>query len=124
MKSFRLYKSDRAYRQAGFNFNPKKILKFIQDFDFGKIFRVFKKPIVLTILISVLVSLVVGTLAGIYIAPQLKPEPKQETASVGVVKSIPQVVSEVSPAVVSIIVSKYVSIIEFPSFRQIGRELQ
>ena len=134
MKSFRLSKSDSKFRK----FNPKKILKFIQDFDFGRIFRVFKKPIVLTILISVLVSLIVGTLAGIYIAPYFQSEPlaqpdlfletqlesEQEIASVRTVKSIPQVVSEVSPAVVSIIVSKYVSIVELPSFREIGRELQ
>jgi serine protease Do len=127
MKSFRLYKSGFKFKKIEF----KKILNFFRFLKF------FKKPIVLTILISVLVSLIVGTLAGIYIAPQFRSEPQgdldlfletqsedqEETASpVSVIKSIPQVVSEASPAVVSIIVSKYVPIIEQYYYNPFGED--
>ncbi len=141
MKPFR-------FKKPEFSFNRikiKKILYFFQKTNFRKIFsffQIFKKPIVLSILISALVGLLAGTLGGIYLGPWLKPEPKEQPdlfletglpdktekedkqEKVRTVKSIPEVVKEVSPAVVSIIVSKYVPIIEIPSFRQKGEELK
>ncbi len=141
MKPFR-------FKKPKFSFNRikiKKILYFFQKTNFRKIFsffQIFKKPIVLSILISALVGLLAGTLGGIYLGPWLKPEPKEQPdlfletglpdktekedkqEKVRTVKSIPEVVKEVSPAVVSIIVSKYVPIIEIPSFRQKGEELK
>lgn len=157
MKSFR-------FKKPKFIFNRikiKKILYFFQKINFRKIFKffqIFKKPIVLTILISALVGLLAGTLGGIYLGPWLKPELKEqpdlfletglpdksekedEQEKIRIMKSIPEVVKEASPAVVSIIVSKYVPIIEryyynpfgddslfevrIPGYRQKGEELK
>jgi len=157
MKSFR-------FKKPKFSFNRikiKKILYFFQKINFRRIFKffqIFKKPIVLSILISALVGLLAGALGGIYLGPWLKPEPKEqpdlfletglsdeikkedEQERVRTIKSIPEVVKEASPAVVSIIVSKYVPIIEryyyspfgedspfevrVPGYRQKGEELK
>lgn len=124
MRSFRIYKSD-----------FKRILKLL------RIFQIFKKPIILTILISALVGLIAGALGGIYVGSWFKnKEGVEEEGLVKTIKSIPEVVKEVSPAVVSIIVSKYVPIVEqyyfnpfgenspfdikIPGFRQKGEELK
>ncbi len=128
MKSFHFYKSD-----------FKKILSPF------RIFRIFKKPIILTILVSALVGLIAGALAGFYVQPWFESKEKKEAQSNFSEtqlpeKGIPEVVKEVSPAVVSIIVSKYVPIIEqyyfnpfgedspfdirIPGFRQKGEELR
>jgi S1-C subfamily serine protease len=157
MKRFR-------FKKPKFSFNRikiKKILYFFQKINFRKIFsffQIFKKPIVLSILISAFVGLLAGTLGGIYLAPWLKPEPKEQPdlfletglsdetekedkqEKVRTMNSIPEVVKEASPAVVSIIVSKYVPIIEryyynpfgedspfevkVPGYRQKGEELK
>jgi len=157
MKPFR-------FKKPKFNFNRikiKKILYFFQKINFRKIFsffRIFKKPIVLSILISALVGLLAGTLGGIYLGPWLKPEPKEQPdlfletglpdglekedkqEKIRIMKSIPEVVKEASPAVASIIISKYVPIIEryyynpfgedspfevkVPGYRQKGEELK
>ena len=157
MKRFR-------FKKPKFNFNRikiKKILYFFQKINFRKIFgffQIFKKPIVLSILISAFVGLLAGTLGGIYLGPWLKPEPKEQPdlfletglsdetekedkqEKVRTMNSIPEVVKEASPAVVSIIVSKYVPIIEryyynpfgkdspfevkVPGYRQKGEELK
>lgn len=142
MKSFRFYKSD---------INFKKILKTL------RIFRLFKKPIVLTILVSALVGLIAGSLGGIYIQSlfrdkeEIKERPdlflesqslisSEEVIGQRTIKSIPEVVKEASPAVVSVIVSKLVPIVErefvnpfgedspfdirIPVLRQKGEELR
>jgi len=129
-----------------FKFNFSKLLKLL---------KVFKKPIFLIILISALVSFTVSGLSIAYFKSWLQKntgqpdlfletqssESLQEGAtSAKTVKSIPEVVKEVSPAVVSIIVSKYMPIIEeyyynpfgedspfeikIPGYRQKGEELK
>lgn len=139
MKRFR-------FKKPKFSFNRikiKKILYFFQKINFRKIFsffQIFKKPIVLSILISAFVGLLAGTLGGIYLAPWLKPEPKEQPdlfletglldetekedkqEKVRTMNSIPEVVKEASPAVVSIIVSKYVPIIERYYYNPFGED--
>ena len=107
----------------------------------SRIFQIFKKPIILTILISALVGLIAGALGGIYVESWFKnKEGVEEEGLVKTIKSIPEVVKEVSPAVVSIVVSKYVPIVEqyyfnpfgedspfdikIPGFRQKGEEIK
>jgi len=98
----------------------KKIISGIFKFKLKlmkRFFEVVKKPAVAVILISALVGLIFGSLGGIYIQPWLKdklskannqPDSLEETLKV---KTIPEVVKEVSPAVVSVIISKYVPIL-------------
>jgi len=94
-----------------------KILEFLKKIISGifklklklmkRFFEVVKKPAVAVILISALVGLIFGSLGGIYI--QLKHQPESEETLQ--IKTIPEVVKEVSPAVVSVIISKYVPIL-------------
>lgn len=114
MKSFRLYKSEQQ----------------------GKIFRIFKKPIVLSVVVSLIVGLVAGAFSSIYLSPliieKLGPEKEEKSPldrfleSPSVIpgqkeadneqeekpQSIADIVEKVSPAVVSVIISKYVPILE------------
>jgi serine protease Do len=131
-----------------------------------KIFRVSKKPIFLVVIISLVIGLIAGTFSAIYIAPFLnerlnlttqqpdlfletfsgdEKEDHSDTVQPQIAKGIPDVVEEVSPAVVSVIVSKYVPVLEkyyynpfeefeeffgrdfgfqIPQYRQKGKELQ
>lgn len=136
-----------------------------------KIFQIFKKPIFSAFIIFLAAGLLAGTFSSIYLAPFLSEklglgEKEEETQpdlflepdsfSLGdeeeeteetkeKPKSIADVVEMVSPAVVSVIVSKYVSIIEeyyvnpfeeleeyygrqfgfkVPQYREAGKELQ
>ena len=163
MKSFHLYNPD---------IDLKK-LKKLNPLKFLRIFRIFKKPIVLGFIVFLVAGLISGTLASIFIAPYvqeklglkeikveeqpdifLEPvfplaveEEEEEDAeeSQKRPKSIADVVEEVSPAVVSVIVSKYVPILEeyyynpfeefeqffgqpfgfrIPQYRERGKELQ
>ena len=162
MKSFHIYKSGRDFKKFR-KFNPMKIFR---------IFRIFKKPIVLTILISLVIGLIAGTFSSIYLSPLLKseksgPEEKTEKSQSDLFleellpsadkekkeseklkenpKSIADVVEITSPAVVSVIVSKYVPVLEeyyynpfeefeqffgqpfgfqIPQYREKGKELQ
>jgi len=134
---------------------PKPNIKIPRP-NFSKIlgiFRIFKKPVVLTVLISVLISLFIGSLSGFFLAQYwFKLEfqkanlflgtssSNEETNTVKIAKSIPEVVREASPAVVSVIVSKYVPVLEryyynplgenspfnirIPGIREKGKELQ
>ena len=98
----------------------KKIISGIFKFKLKlmkRFFEVVKKPAVAVILISALVGLIFGSLGGIYIQPLLKDklskannqsDSLEETLKV---KTISEVVKEVSPAVVSVIISKYVPIL-------------
>lgn len=145
MKSFHLHKSDGSPVK---NLWPRKDAFGIQR---GKVFRIFKKPIVLTVLVSLIVGLCAGAFSSIYFSSIISKElysrggeviqnEQQETQ-----KSIPDVVESVSPAVVSVIVSKYVPVIEqyyinpfeefekffgqpfgfqIPQYREKGKELQ
>lgn len=142
---------------------PKKILG---------IFRIFKKPIFSAVIISLVAGLVAGAFSSIFLAPIiadkldldsekdeqsqpdlfLEPSPSNnENNNEDIEESkqqpmaIADVVEEVSPAVVSIIVSKYVSVVEeyyfnpfeefeeffgrpfgfqIPQYREKGKELQ
>jgi len=124
MKSFHFYKSNHK-------FNPLKILK---------VFKIFKKPIVSTITISLVIGLIAGAFSSIYLAPLLKngesdvekgvkesqsdlflekelpissrKEEKDAEVPKRNLKSIADVVEIASPAVVSVIVSKYVPVLE------------
>lgn len=136
----------------------------------ARILKYFKKPFFLTITIALVVGLVAGVFSSIYLAPLLKDklglgrktdefqsdsfletkpyldekENKTEDKDPKP-KSISEVVEIVSPAVVSVIVSKYVPVIEqyyynpfeefeqffgqpfgfqVPQYREQGRELQ
>jgi len=137
-----------------------------------KIFRIFKNSIFLTVVISLLIGLVAGTFSSLYLGPFLSeklglkeekvqpdlfleaPSPttdktdgnkNQQEEIPKQPKSIADVVEEVSPAVVSIIVSKYVPVLEryyynpfeefeqffgrefgfqIPGYREKGKELQ
>ncbi len=163
MKSFHLYPDNINFKKPNF----KKLLKG---------FRIFKKPVFLSVCLSLIIAIIAGTLSSIYLAPVVKDklypssssqkeevnpdlflegsggfdsnknkkeEAKEATAKQP--KSIADVVEEVSPAVVSIIVSKYVPVIEeyyinpfeeferffgrdfgfkIPQYRERGRELQ
>lgn len=160
MKSFHLYKANFGFEKLK-GFNPLRIFRT---------FRVFKKPIFLTVVISLIVGLVAGAFSSIYLSPIIseklglekkekiqpdrflegpssvsKEREKIEEESQERPLSIADVVERVSPAVVSVIVSKYVSVIEqyyinpfkefeqffgqnfgfeIPQYREKGKELQ
>lgn len=111
MKSFRFYKSD---------------FKKIKNFELKGFFELFKKPIFLTIIISTLIGLIAGSLAGVYIQFLLMkdfiPGDVEQQQGVLLEKDIPQVVKESSPAVVSVIVSKLVPILEQDYFNPFGED--
>jgi len=140
-----------------------------------KLFQVFKRPVFGVVIISLAVGLIAGAFSSLYIAPWLsqrlnlgeekkvqqpdlfletfsEQENKKEQSEADepqtesqLKKSIPDVVEEVSPAVVSVIVSKYVPVLEkyyynpfeefedffgrdfgfqIPQYREKGKELQ
>lgn len=117
MKSFRFYKSD---------------FKKLKNLGISEFFELFKKPIFLTILISALIGLIAGSLGGAYIQyltvsreeikkqQDLFLETQKEAVKIRAMKSIPEVVKEASPAVVSVIVSKLITILERDYFNPFG----
>jgi S1-C subfamily serine protease len=111
MKSFRFYKSELNFKKS----NLKKSFE---------IFRVFKKPLILTILVSVLVAGLVSFIVTALSVSYFKPcfQEIEGIVSTRPVKNIPQVVKEVSPAVVSVIVSKLVPIIEQDYYNPFGED--
>ena len=161
MKSFHLYNPDIDLKKLK-KINPLRILK---------VFRIFKKPIVLGFIVFLIAGLIAGTFASIFIAPYvqeklgllekevkveeqpdtfLEPallpvaEEKEDTAEKKLM-SIADIAELVSPAVVSVIISKYVPVLEeyyynpfeefeqffgqpfgfqIPQYREKGRELQ
>ena len=91
--------------------------------------KFFKKPIFLTIIVALIFGLVAGVFSSLYLSPLMKKEAKSqpdrflesagdadETAETKEqykeIQSIPDIVEKASPAVVSVIVSKYVPILE------------
>ncbi|MFH1129224.1 MAG: trypsin-like peptidase domain-containing protein [Patescibacteria group bacterium] len=98
-----------------------KIFRF-----FRYIFRALNRPIIKMGLFFALISLIFGVVGGMYIAPWLK----NKIDSINLieennfinrqVKTIPEVVKSVSPSVVSIIVSKYVPILEKEYYNPFG----
>jgi S1-C subfamily serine protease len=125
MKSFRLCKP--IFRKRS------KKLK-------SKLSGIFKTPLILTILISFLVSIFVASTISVLSINYLKfwlqknlqqkdlfletqiPSGLGEEASFRKMKSIPEVVKQASPAVVSVIVSKLVPIIEQYYFNPFGED--
>ncbi len=75
----------------------------------------FTKLFLVVILISVVISLIFGSLGGIFFGSWLKTQiefvEQSKTEILPEIKTVPEVVKEVSSLVVSIIVSKYVSIL-------------
>lgn len=162
MKSFRLYQPKSNSKKLN-KFNPLRRLS---------VFKVVKKPIASTILIALFIGLIAGAFSSIYIAPWLenklnldsgseeaqqdiflekslsnlpKTDDNQESEQYSEIQSIPDIVENVSPTVVSVIVSKYVPVleryyynpfeefeqyygedfgVEIPQYRQKGKELQ
>jgi len=124
--------------------------------------KFFKKPIFLTIVVALIIGLVAGVFSSIYLSPlvkkEVKPQPDrflesaedaEEAAEAEErnkeMQSIPDIVENASPAVVSVIVSKYVPVLEqyyinpfqefeqffgqdfgfqIPQYREKGQELQ
>lgn len=102
----------------------------------------FKKPIVLIIIISLMIGLVVGLVSSVHIASLIikNNASNNNLNSNKIFEAVPQVVKEVSPAVVSVIISKMVPILEqyyynpfgedspfqikIPGIREKGKELQ
>jgi len=111
--------------------------------DFCKIKNVLKKPIILVVIVSFLVGLVGGLIPSVYFGHLLYRQMvsnQQPNKLSQIPETIPQIVKGASPAVVSIIVSKYVPVYEqdyynpfgenspfdirIPILRQKGEELQ
>lgn len=161
MKSFHLYNPDIDLKKLK-KANPLRIFR---------VFQIFKKPIVWGFVVFLAAGLISGTFASIFIAPYvqeklgllekevkveeqpdifLEPallpvaEEKKDTAEKKLM-SIADIAELVSPAVVSVIVSKYVPVLEeyyynpfeefeqfygqpfgfqIPQYREKGRELQ
>jgi len=84
----------------------------------------FTKLFIITILISAIIGLIFGSLGGIYFGPWLKTKIENFKAiksdEISTEKTITVVVKEVSSSVVSIIVSKYVSILEQEYYNPFG----
>ena len=114
MKSFRFYKSD---------------LIRIKDLKKSRFFELVRKPIFLTILISTIFGLIAGSLGGFYAQLWLEQRMssrdrldliEEQKTSIRTIKTVPEVVKENSPAVVSVMVSKLVPIIEQEFFNPFG----
>lgn len=104
MKSFKFYNSE-------FNLDFGKILEFFKKIFSGG-FKFIKKPIVTMIIISLIFGFIGGFISRTYNVEQKN--------SVKILKTIPEVVKEVSPAVVSVIVSQYVPIFEQEYYNPFG----
>ena len=71
-----------------------------------------------TIIIAVIFGFIAGAIGGIYVQPLLK---KSGSANLELeLKTIPEVVKDASPAVVSVIISKYVPILEQEYYNPFG----
>jgi len=75
-----------------------------------------------TILVSALFGLIFGLIGGIYIQPLLKNKLSKGQENNLILKTVPEVVKEVSPAVVSVIVSKYVPILVQEYYNPFGED--
>jgi serine protease Do len=74
------------------------------------------KLFIATVLIAAVVGLIFGSLGGIYFGPWLD---KTELVHI---KTVPEVVKEVSPSVISVIISKYVAILEQEFYNPFGED--
>ena len=99
--------------------NPEQNLK---KPDFSKIKNALKKPIILVIIVSFLVGLIGGIIPSVYFGHLLYQNINSEEKidSDQTQETIPRIVKEVSPAVVSIIISKYVPVYEQGYYNPFG----
>lgn len=109
MKSFQFYNSD---------FNFDKIPGFFKKI-FSGIFKFITKPIIVMTLVALIAGFAGGFVSKDILLSQ-KPGQNQNEVSGRTIKTIPGVVRQVSPAVVSIIVSKYVSILQQEYYNPFG----
>jgi len=80
-----------------------------------------KKSILITILIAAIIGLIFGSLGSIYVGPWVKSKIESAKIIESISeKTIPDVVKQASPAVVSVIVSKYVPILEQEYYNPFG----
>jgi serine protease Do len=135
MKSFRIYNPDLKIKMPDF----KKISEKMKS-----LMKLVKKQIVATVALAIVFGFIAGLLSSAYL---INLNNKKATinginsvTNSGIEKTIPEVVKEASPAVVSIIVSKLVPILEqyyynpfgenspfdirIPGLREKGKELQ
>jgi len=82
----------------------------------------FKKPIILVIVVSLFVGLIGGLIPSIYFTHILYEQmvSQEQSKQINVPETIPEVVKQASPAVVSIIISKYVPIYEQGYYNPFG----
>ena len=132
MKSFRLYNpdSDLDFKKIPDFFKRilSGIFRIVGNFFKGFV-RLIKKPVVAMILISLISGFIGGFIGRTYINPSNQSGTflgiKLASNNVGenivkTPKTIPEVVKEVSPAVVSVIVSQYVPILEQEYYNPFG----
>jgi len=132
MKSFRIYNPDLKIKMPDF----KKLNEGIKN-----LMKLVKKQALVTIVLAIVFGFISGLLSSAYLINlNNKKAVINSTTNSGIEKTIPEVVREVSPAVVSIIVSKLVPILErgyynpfgenspfdirIPILREKGKELQ
>ena len=86
-----------------------------------KVLTLIKKPLVVAVIISVVFGFIAGAIGGIYIQSLIN-KSGTEGGSEMKLKTIAEVVKETSPAVVSVIVSKYVAILEREYYNPFGED--
>ena len=135
MKSFRIYNPDLKIKMPDF----KKINEKIKS-----LMKLVKKQIIATVALAIVFGFIAGLLSSAYLInlnnKKVAINEIDSATNSGIEKTIPEVVKETSPAVVSIIVSKLVPILEqyyynpfgenspfdirIPGLREKGKELQ
>ena len=97
-----------------------RFIKFRKpNFDLSGFFKFVTKPIIVMTLVALIAGFVGGFVSKDIFLNQ-KSGQNQNENSVRTIKTIPEVVKQVSPAVVSIIVSKYVSILQQEYYNPFG----
>ncbi len=109
MKSFRIY-------------NPSLKLKKPDFSNFKKYAGLLKKPVFLVAIFAFVFGLIGGLIPSVYFGHQLYKGfiAKTEEEQMRVPETVPQVVKDASPAVVSIIISKYVPVYEQGYYNPFG----
>jgi serine protease Do len=131
MKSFRIYNPDFKIKMPDF----KKLNEKMKN-----LMKLAKKQIITTAALAIVFGFIAGLFSSALIYSDFKKTEINSSVNSGIEKTIPEVVQEASPAVVSIIVSKLVPILEryyynpfgenspfdirIPVLREKGKELQ
>ena len=113
MKSFRIYNPELKIKKPDFSKINDKIKNF---------FLAMKKQVLLTIFISILCGFIAGLISSGYFIYSLERtnNPNPYNQEIQTALTIPEVVKEASPAVVSIIVSKLVPVLEQGYYNPFG----